>query len=302
MLSRVQPGDIAASLPPQRARATASPSTAIFSDFERVIVPGLTHWNHPGFFAYFAITGSGPGVLAEIPVGRAQRAGDAVADVTGGDRARGGRARVAARADRAAGRRSRASSTTPPPSRRCTRWPPRARRPSPPSRRTGSRAARPAAAARLLLRTDALARSTRRVHHARARADAIAAQSPADAAVPHAPRRARAPPSRKTVPRGALPIAVVATVGTTSSTSIDPVAAIADVCERRALWLHVDAAYAGVMAMVPDWRHILRRRRARRLARGQPAQVAVHAVRPERLLLPAHGRRPRRVLARRRST
>ena len=36
------------------------------ADFERVLVPGLTHWNHPGFLAYFAITGSAPGVLAEF--------------------------------------------------------------------------------------------------------------------------------------------------------------------------------------------------------------------------------------------
>ena len=36
------------------------------ADFERVLVPGLTHWNHPGFFAYFAITGSAPGVLADF--------------------------------------------------------------------------------------------------------------------------------------------------------------------------------------------------------------------------------------------
>jgi aromatic-L-amino-acid decarboxylase len=47
---------------------------------------------------------------------------------------------------------------------------------------------------------------------------------------------------------------VVATVGTTSTTSVDPVAAIADVCEAEGLWLHVDAAYAGVAAMVPEWR------------------------------------------------
>ena len=54
-----------------------------------------------------------------------------------------------------------------------------------------------------------------------------------------------------------MPIAVVATVGTTSSTSIDPVDAIADVCREAGVWLHVDAAYAGVMAMLPAWRHIL---------------------------------------------
>jgi aromatic-L-amino-acid decarboxylase len=56
---------------------------------------------------------------------------------------------------------------------------------------------------------------------------------------------------------GLLPFCVVATVGTTSTTSVDPVPAIADVCEREKLWLHVDAAYAGSAAVVPEMRHIL---------------------------------------------
>ena len=50
---------------------------------------------------------------------------------------------------------------------------------------------------------------------------------------------------------GLAPLAVVATVGTTAVTSVDPVPAIADVCAREGLWLHVDAAYAGAAAMVP---------------------------------------------------
>jgi aromatic-L-amino-acid decarboxylase len=53
---------------------------------------------------------------------------------------------------------------------------------------------------------------------------------------------------------GLRPIAIVATVGTTSSTSVDPVAAVADIAERERLWLHVDSAYAGVVAMLPDRR------------------------------------------------
>jgi aromatic-L-amino-acid/L-tryptophan decarboxylase len=53
---------------------------------------------------------------------------------------------------------------------------------------------------------------------------------------------------------GLLPIAIVATIGTTSSTSVDPVAAIADIAEREGLWLHVDAAYPGPVAMLPDRR------------------------------------------------
>src|SRR5881394_1585446 len=65
VLSRVRPGDIASALPAS-APADGEPFDAIFADFERILVPGLTHWNHPGFFAYFAITGSAPGVLAEM--------------------------------------------------------------------------------------------------------------------------------------------------------------------------------------------------------------------------------------------
>jgi aromatic-L-amino-acid/L-tryptophan decarboxylase len=51
---------------------------------------------------------------------------------------------------------------------------------------------------------------------------------------------------------GMLPLAVVATVGTTSSTSVDPVEAIAEVCLQHHLWLHVDAAYGGAMALLPE--------------------------------------------------
>jgi aromatic-L-amino-acid decarboxylase len=56
---------------------------------------------------------------------------------------------------------------------------------------------------------------------------------------------------------GWIPLAVVATVGTTSSTSVDPVAQIGGICRREGIWLHVDAAYAGVAAMVPGYEQIL---------------------------------------------
>lgn len=57
---------------------------------------------------------------------------------------------------------------------------------------------------------------------------------------------------------GYLPFCTVATVGTTSTTSIDPVDEIADICRRENIWLHVDAAYGGTAALLPEMRHILK--------------------------------------------
>ena len=54
---------------------------------------------------------------------------------------------------------------------------------------------------------------------------------------------------------GYRPICVIPTIGTTSTSSIDPVDAIADICEKYGIWLHVDTAYAGSTAIVPEFRH-----------------------------------------------
>jgi aromatic-L-amino-acid decarboxylase len=57
---------------------------------------------------------------------------------------------------------------------------------------------------------------------------------------------------------GRRPLAVVATVGTTSATSVDPVEEIADVCREHGAWLHVDAAYGGALALLEEGRHVMR--------------------------------------------
>ncbi len=56
---------------------------------------------------------------------------------------------------------------------------------------------------------------------------------------------------------GRLPLAVVATAGTTSTTSVDPIEQIAAICKREDLWLHVDGAYAGVTGICPELRPAL---------------------------------------------
>jgi len=65
VLAQVAPGEIMRALP-SRAPEDPEPFDTIMADFERVLVPGLTHWNSPRFLAYFAITGSPPGVLADF--------------------------------------------------------------------------------------------------------------------------------------------------------------------------------------------------------------------------------------------
>src|SRR5262245_41104914 len=65
VLAQAKPGDIVRALP-DHAPEDPEPFETIMADFERVLVPGLTHWNSPNFFAYFGITGSAPGVLGEL--------------------------------------------------------------------------------------------------------------------------------------------------------------------------------------------------------------------------------------------
>jgi aromatic-L-amino-acid decarboxylase len=248
VLSRVAPGDIRANLPataPERGESM----DRIMADFERVLVPGLTHWNHPGFLAYFSTTGSGPGALAEFLTAalnqqamlwRTSPAATELEEVvlgwvrdllklpstfdgvmTDGGSMSNLLALLAAREDAVRDVRERglaARDSDAPPRVYCTEH---------------SHSSVDKAAIMLGLGQHALRRIP--VDGCfRMRPDALADTIAQD-------RRA-----------GSVPVAVVAAVGTTSASSVDPVAAIADVCERERVWLHVDAAYAGPAAMVPE--------------------------------------------------
>jgi aromatic-L-amino-acid/L-tryptophan decarboxylase len=253
VLAQVAPGDITHALP-SRAPEDPEPFDAIMSDFERVLVPGLTHWNSPRFFAYFAITGSPPGVLADFlsaalnqqaMLWRTSPAATELEAVTLGwvrqliglpDDFEGViydtasiatmHALVAARESALADVRGRGlvgRTDLPRVAIYCSDQTHSSIDKAVITIGLGHQSLRKVATDdRFRMRVDALC-------------DAIARDRAA----------------------GILPVAVVATVGTTSTTSIDPVAEIGDVCARERIWMHVDAAYGGAAAMLPSHAHVL---------------------------------------------
>jgi aromatic-L-amino-acid/L-tryptophan decarboxylase len=254
VLARVRPGEVRDALPPA-APEHGEPFDVILADFERTILPGITHWNHPGFFAYFAISGSGPGVLAEFlsaalnvqaMLWRTSPAATELEEVALGwlrrlldlpDTFEGViydtasmstlHALAAAREQAVPDLRTRGLA---------------GRLDLPPLRVYCSEQAHSSVDKAMIL-LGLGQESLRRIaadSEFRMRPDALVAAIDEDTRA------------------GCQPIAVVATVGTTSTTSVDPVGAIATICAREHLWLHVDAAYAGAAAIVPEHRWILR--------------------------------------------
>jgi aromatic-L-amino-acid/L-tryptophan decarboxylase len=247
VLSTVEPGWIRSSLPPAAPGHGESMET-ILQDFERILLPGVTHWNHPGFLAYFASSGSGPGVLAEFLTAALNQQAmlwqtspaatelEEVAlawlrqmlglpDVFEGVIYDGGSASnlhalaaalTSAVPDAAThGLMGRGDSR-------------------PPRVYASEQAHSSIDKAVMLL-------GLGRTALCKVKTDGAFRLCPADLAAAIAADRSD----------GKLPLAVVATVGTTSTGSVDPVDAIADICQREGLWLHVDAAYGGAAAIVP---------------------------------------------------
>ena len=254
VLARVAPGEIASALPPE-APADGEPFDTIFSDFERVVLPGITHWNHPGFFAYFAITGSGPGILGEFlsaalnvqaMLWRTSPAATELEEVTlawlrkllGLPHTFEGviydTASISTLHALAAARERVVPSV---------RTLGLAGRAALPRVRVYCSDQTHSSIDKAVILLGLGQESLRKIPsdpEFRMRPDALAAAVAEDRSA------------------GWLPLAVVATVGTTSSTSVDPVQEIAELCRRESIWLHVDAAYAGVAAMVPGYEWILR--------------------------------------------
>jgi len=245
VLAQIKPGELTDSLPaagPERGE----PMEAILDDFERQIVPAVTHWNHPGFMAYFAISGSEPGILGELLAtalnlnGMLWKSGPAVVELeqvalgwlrewTGlpgdwfgqiFDTASVGSMHAIAAARQAADPMCRTRGTA-----------------------------------------QGLTVYTSEQAHSSIEKGAIAVgigqdfvrKIPVDGEFRMRPEALQAAVEHD-LAEGLRPCCVCATVGTTATTSVDPVEEIADICGPRGIWLHVDAAYAGSLMVAAEFR------------------------------------------------
>ena len=248
VLPSVQPGDVAAKLP-AAAPEKGESIEAILEDFRGIILPGVTHWNHPGFHGYFAISGSGPGILAESLVAALNvnamlwktcpSATELEQVVLGWLREWVGlpegffgivydTASISTTHAIAAAREQAA----------------------PESRQTGTPAGLVMYCSEQAHNSVDKAAIALGIGHRNLR------KIPVDEAFRMRPEALRQRIAQD-LADGKKPFCVVATTGTTSTTSIDPVPAIADIAEEHGLWLHIDGAYGGPAAIVPEYRHVL---------------------------------------------
>jgi len=253
VLAQIEPGELKAQLPTSPPQVGES-MEAILADVDRLIVPALTHWSHPSFFAYFATSTSAPGIFGELlsaafdvksMLWRTSPAATELEEVVldwlrqmiGLDDGMSGfiydTASVSSMHAIAAARegvemRIREEGMS-------------GRKDLPLLRVYASEQAH-SSIDKGIITLGLGQRALRKI--------------PADSEFRMDPR-ALAEAIDEDKRDGMLPFCVVATVGTTSTSSVDPVPAIVEVCEKHAIWLHVDAAYAGSAAIVPELRHIL---------------------------------------------
>ncbi len=248
---KVEPGDVRRELPP-KPPVEGETLDAILDDYARLIEPNTTHWNHPGFLAYFGISGSGPGILGEFLAAALNvnamlwRTSPAASELEelACDWLRG-------MLGLSKGWKGHINDT--------------------------------ASISTLL----ALVAARHRLSDLDIRNQGMAGRADLRPLVTYASDQAhsscdkavltlglglenlrrvesdeffRLDPEKLSAAieedrlHGRQPMAVVATAGTTSTTSVDPIGDIAEICDREGMWLHVDAAYAGGAAICPEYR------------------------------------------------
>jgi aromatic-L-amino-acid/L-tryptophan decarboxylase len=222
VLAQVQPGEIRAQLPGAPPES-AEPFADVLRDLDELLLPGITHWNHPRFFAYFAVSAPPPGILAELLAATMnvnamvwstspaateleQTALDWLAQLLGLPREWHGHIED-----------------------------------------TASTATLAALAAARGLRPGGAVYASEQANFSVEKAARLLGLEYRTVPVDDEYRMLTDFPLDEAT-------AVVATVGTTATTSVDPVAALADRCAAAGVWLHVDAAYAGAAWVCPELR------------------------------------------------
>ena len=251
VLARVAPGEVS-DLLPEQAPQEGEPIDRILADVDRVVMPGVTHWNHPGFLAYFGITASGPGILGEAIAAALNvnamlwRTGPAATELE--ERTlEWMRVLLGLPAGLSGHIQDTASTST-------LVALGAAREAVGLDIRNGGMSGRSLPRLRLYCSEEA---------HSSVEKSAIVlgigregvTRIPCDEDFRMDPLLL-AEAVRSDREQGILPFCVVATVGTTSTSSIDPLPEIARICEVERLWLHIDAAYGGAAGAIPEMREI----------------------------------------------
>jgi aromatic-L-amino-acid decarboxylase len=254
VLARTTPGAIRQALPDHPPTNPES-MEAILADFEHILLPGITHWNSPGFLAYFGITGSGPGILGEM-----------LSSVLNINAMLWRTSPAATELEQVALDWLRQMLGLPEPLFGVIND-------TASSGVLYALAAAREAIADLHIRQEGMAGragvprlrfyASQEAHSSVEKAGivlGIGQQGLRKIGVDGEFRMdlgGLEQAIQEDIAAGWRPFAVVATVGTTSTTSIDPVPQIADICEHYGLWLHVDGAYGGSAAVDPTMRWVL---------------------------------------------
>lgn len=247
----VLPGEVGATLP-AAPPDVAEPIDRLLDDYRRLIVPATTHWNHPGFLAYFSSSGSGPGILGETLAaglsvnGMLWRTSPAAVELE--MRVCDWLRQMIGLPEDFAGHINDTASMS-------TFLSLAVARDRDPELAIGQRgmAGREDLPPLVVYASEQAHSSVDKAMIGLGLGSASLRRLPTedDFRLDIAALETAIVEDRRA---GRRPIAVVATAGTTSTTSVDPIAEIADVCARHALWLHVDAAWAGSAAICPEYR------------------------------------------------
>ncbi|MEW1586091.1 pyridoxal-dependent decarboxylase [Micromonospora vinacea] len=251
------PGTVAAALPGEPPTTGGEPVEAILADLDSIVVPGLTHWQHPGFFGYFPGNTSGPSVLGDLVSsglgvqGMLWASSPACTEVetvmmdwlahlldlpqrfrstgAGGGVIQDSASSATLVATLAALHRASGG-----------RW-----------RHTGID--RRYRAYTSIHGHSSIEKAVRIAGLGSDGTRSIEVDPDTQAMLPDALRAA----IEADLAAGDVPAIVVATIGTTSTTAVDPLPEIGTVCAEYGIWLHVDAAYAGAAAVCPElrWTH-----------------------------------------------